>query len=80
MPLTTDTITAPACWASYLINGDDSGMDPEEIEACNDWLAANNNPSIVGTEDDEPWFTWSYATYGGTAAGGEVLDYIAHWR
>lgn len=28
--LETVTATAPAHWASYLVNGDDSGLEPEE--------------------------------------------------
>lgn len=31
--------TAPSSWATYLINGDDSGMNTEEIDACEQWLA-----------------------------------------
>jgi hypothetical protein len=32
------TLTAPSYWASYLINDDASGMDDEEIKACDTWL------------------------------------------
>ena len=30
----TITLTAPAHWACYLINSDSSGMDDEDIRAC----------------------------------------------
>jgi hypothetical protein len=30
----TFTRTAPACWASYLINGDASGIDDDDIAAA----------------------------------------------
>ena len=30
-----DSIILPAIYASYLINGDSSGLDPEEIMECN---------------------------------------------
>jgi hypothetical protein len=33
-------VTAPECWASYLINGDASGLDDNEQKACDSWLAS----------------------------------------
>lgn len=39
MTLKPLTITAPSYWASYLINGDDSGLEPQEKAACDAWLA-----------------------------------------
>jgi hypothetical protein len=33
-------LTAPSNWASYLINDDASGMDDNEIAACDAWLKA----------------------------------------
>lgn len=33
------TATAPSYWASYLINGDDSGLEMSEVRAANEWLA-----------------------------------------
>lgn len=38
MNLLTETYTLPASWASYLINGDDSGMDDVEALEVRDWL------------------------------------------
>lgn len=34
---------APSYWASYIVNGDDSGMSVEEREACEDWIASLGN-------------------------------------
>lgn len=31
--------TLPAYWASYLINGDDSGLDAAEKAVCDGWLS-----------------------------------------
>jgi hypothetical protein len=31
--------TAPSAWASYFINGDDSGLEPEEKTQADKWLA-----------------------------------------
>ena len=36
----TVILTAPIYWASYLIYADASGLDDDEIEACNRWLKA----------------------------------------
>lgn len=47
----TITATAPSYWASYLINGDASGMDDGEIaraDAFAAWLCGD----IVDCEDD----------------------------
>lgn len=85
MPLTTDTIIGPAHWSSYLVYGDDSGMEPDELKAANDWLETLGFPSIVDAgrdadgEDEEPWFTWAFDVYGGKTAGGTVCSYTAHW-
>lgn len=34
------TLTAPSHWASYLINGDASGLDDCDINDCDRWLKA----------------------------------------
>jgi len=36
----TVVLSAPIYWASYLINADASGLDDNEIEACDAWLKA----------------------------------------
>jgi hypothetical protein len=73
MSIKVATITAPAYWASYLVNGDSSGLDDHEEALADDW-ARNQEPwYVVGVTDDEPRFTWCYALH-----GGDVLDYILH--
>jgi hypothetical protein len=37
----------PAYWASYLINGDASGLEPEEKKACDDYLTKRELPGPV---------------------------------
>lgn len=34
-----ETIELPAAWASYLINGDASSLDAEEIAAASEYIA-----------------------------------------
>ena len=36
--MNVETATAPAYWASYLINGDASGLEGDEIAACDAWI------------------------------------------
>jgi hypothetical protein len=40
-----------AHWASYIINGDASGLEEEEVEAADNWLNNNNwGPIDTGEE------------------------------
>lgn len=76
-----DTVTLPAAWASALVNGDVSGMEDDEIAAMEKELArlSKDGWEVVSNADDsEPYFTWKYRLYGGTADGGEVMDYVVH--
>lgn len=74
-----DVVTGPAHWASYLINGDDSSMTPEELEACHRWQQRIEPWYVVSTTDDEERFTNHYALHSGTEhGGGTVIDYIVH--
>jgi hypothetical protein len=49
--LDTIDVTAPSHWASYLINGDASGMEDDEIAACNAWIAREGVGMPVSCED-----------------------------
>ncbi|MCW2317091.1 hypothetical protein M2322_002645 [Rhodoblastus acidophilus] len=44
-------LTAPSHWAAYLINGDDSNLDPQEKHAVNSWLAQEGLGYPVSCED-----------------------------
>jgi hypothetical protein len=37
--LITEMLTAPSAWASYLINGDDSGLEEGEKACADAWIA-----------------------------------------
>lgn len=46
------TFEAPACWASYLINGDDSGLADElERGKIDRWLGSRNLPMPASCGD-----------------------------
>jgi hypothetical protein len=82
----TDTITAPAAWASALVNNDWSslGGDPADLAACRDFVAQlrSEGRRVVDTARDadgngmDPWFAWGASLYGLPYDGCEVLDYI----
>lgn len=72
------TVTAPAYWASALVNGDQSGLTTDEVIALNAWRKRELFPgeSVVGIEDDaEPRFTKFYWLYDNRFVAGDVLEY-----
>jgi hypothetical protein len=76
MKLNAQTYILPAYWASYLINGDDSGLSDSELNQCNDWLEKEGNPQIV--DCGESYFSWhNDAQSVITRVGGDVCEYTA---
>ena len=50
---------APSYWASYLVNGDSSGLEQEEIEQADkfaEWLGGNIVDCTGEHDDDHPGF------------------------
>jgi hypothetical protein len=66
------TCTLPAYWASYLINGDASGLEQGEQEQVDAFLAREGLDFPVSCSD-EPSFTRYNDAHTGLA--GDVLDY-----
>lgn len=78
MSVQFDTITAPAAWAAYFINGDASGLSEEEKAQADAWCTREGVArSDFVSCDDAPRFTWSLRLYAPElgASGGDVLDY-----
>jgi hypothetical protein len=78
-----ETFTGAAYWASYLVNGDASGLEPNEKALADAWLAriAPYRPACTVDDEDgnpaESRFTWHYAMHtGADCQGGDVLDYV----
>ena len=74
----TLTFTLPAPWASYLVNGDDSGLEPGEQEQCDAFLARNGisaNDCLDCSE--ESWFARDNDA---TRLGGDVMDFVFNVR
>jgi hypothetical protein len=72
-----ETIDGPEAWASYLINGDDSDMDPEEIELADKWVASLAPYSVVSA-DGESHITHSFSQYDPRFTSGSVISYTLH--
>lgn len=43
--------TAPSHWASYLINGDSSGLEDDDIAQCDAWIEREGMGTPVSCED-----------------------------
>jgi len=74
------TVTGPTYWASYFINGDDSGLSTEEKQQANSWLEREDicRHEICGMKKNSERFTRSYALHAPECrcSGGDVCDYI----
>jgi hypothetical protein len=53
--------TAPSYWASYLINGDDTGIDDEEKAAADAWLESLGLGYPVSCDD--AGFRWHHDAF-----------------
>lgn len=76
MTIEVTTATAPSHWASFLVNGDASGMESEDLIACMKWLESMAPWYVVGCEDDEHFSKWHDATCFALAA--TCCTYIFH--
>ena len=65
------TYTAPAYWASYLINGDASGMDDDEAAQCDAWIDSLGYGAPVDCSDEGEFAHSNDAT----DLGGAVCTY-----
>ena len=71
----SDSIDAPAYWASYLINGDASGMEDAEQAECDHWFASlGDGWDVVGC-DEESHFGRFYFAVEGRWLGSDLLSY-----
>lgn len=74
--INTIEYTLPAYWASYLINGDASGLEQGEQEQIDAWVEKQRqalNTSLFSCAGciDEGFSPWNDAT----TLGGDVCDY-----
>ena len=65
--------TLPMYWASYLINGDATGLEDGEQEQIDAWCKSEGNPWFVDV--GEHYFA---RRNDATNLGGNVAEYTAH--
>jgi len=65
------TYTLPSYWASYLINGDSSGISDKDKAECDSFIARMELPAPVDCST-ESWFSWHNDA---TDLGGDVMEY-----
>ena len=76
MPILCEHFTAPASWASYLVNGDDSGLRPGDRARADAWAATLPGPIV---DAEEAGFSWHHDAQGVTGPlGATVARYTVH--
>ena len=71
--MTLTTRTLPAYWASYLINNDASGIDPQEKAQADEFLAREKLPMPSNYTDERlQWQNDAHAI----PHGGQVCEFI----
>lgn len=66
-------LTAPSAWASYLINGDASGIDAADIAAVEAWLEREGLGLPCDCED--AGFHWHHDAYVEMPLGADCQTY-----
>lgn len=66
-----ETYNLPAYWASYLINGDSTGLEEEEIKEVDAFLERNGLGCCIDV-DNEQEFSWANDA---NQLGGAVADF-----
>lgn len=86
------TASAPAHWASYIVNGDASGLEfsntpdnnagDRDIAACDAWLAslAADGWSVTVDSDREPEFRHTCDARAFAPLAGDMLEYTLYRR
>jgi hypothetical protein len=75
MKIETDTADAPACWASYLINGDASGLTDAEEAECDRWVEGLGSGWSVVDCSEEPHFGRFWFAAEGRELGCDLVTY-----
>lgn len=70
--MTTETYTLPIYWASYLVNGDASGLQDNEQTVIDAWMESEKPGNCVDV-DENYWF--SSHNDARTMLAGDVAEY-----
>jgi len=71
---TLDCVDLPAIWASYLINGDGSGLDPADIDLADTEVENLSEMGIIIVDVSEDTFFGRYAGLGYDLATYTLTD------
>ncbi len=72
-----DTVTLPANWVLYLVNGEDAELSDADRARIDSYCWSHGIRVVAPVEGSEPSFTRMFRIYGGDTACGEILDYTA---
>lgn len=80
MAIEVDTVEMPVYWASALVNGDLSGLDPEDRAACRaeTRALADDGWFVVVSADGDEFFSWSTTLPSGADFAGTLTSYTVH--
>lgn len=70
----TVTLVAPSHWASYLLNGDDSGLLPTECNAADAWIDRQDMGLPVSCDD--AGFRWYHDARLECPLGADCQEYV----
>jgi hypothetical protein len=81
-----DLVEGSPHWASYLINGDASGLDERDVELCDAWVErlADDGWEVSDIRrndagESDPEFSWRYGQVtGDDVSGGDIVEYVVH--
>ncbi len=72
--MATIGITAPSVWASYLINGDESGLSVQDLERCDAWIKREGLGLPLTCE---PFgFCWHHDAFKEEPHGADCQEYV----
>jgi hypothetical protein len=74
MTIKSFSATAPSAWASYLINGDASGIDEDDVKQADAWIEREGLGMPVSCED--AGFTWRHDAYEECPLGSDCQEYF----
>ena len=71
------TATAPAFWACLFVNGDESGMESEDVAHAESWAESLLPWRVVSVGEDVGFMRWHDA-YAHCPYAADCVEYILH--
>jgi len=77
MPIESTTATAPAYWACLFVNGDESGMESEDVAAAEAWAESLAPWRVVSVGEDVGFMRYHDA-HGFAPYAADCAEFILH--